>query len=400
MSREDDATMSREDDATMNREDDATMNREDDAMMNREDDATMNREDHCQQSEITPPSSFTHDPLTPSLTGEKSTEQLFNIIDDIRNYRTECDTPWLAFKLKPCDYTALESRILADGFLNRKLHFDYFPSIEQFVLRMPSTIHEGFGIAVVIDIVQHLGKIAHGNSPSAKFARDICCIGSSTITFNNPDYGRHDPDASFHHSDAKYPGVVMEVAWSQKARALPRLADEYILRSKGNIRVVIGFKFEYLHKHDKTATLSIWKAQQQIKDRGVELVAKQTVTDQVFRNADGTPNESPGSGLRLALEEFAPKALSKQFNDLSASIFIPAQELCRFLDNAERRTLKMKEEGLIEPTPAQLTLRPRSSTPPDEIHEEDKRAWQDEERRQAERSMRDDASYCPSSPSE
>lgn len=128
------------------------------------------------------------------------------------------------------------------------------------------------------DIVQQLDKITHGDSPSANFARDIRDSRSNTITFDDPEYGRHDPDASFRHSGAQYPGVVIEVAYSQKARALPRLADDYILGSDDNIRVVVGLKIEYLHK---TATLSVWKPQRRSKGGDIELAAEQTVADQV-----------------------------------------------------------------------------------------------------------------------
>ncbi len=58
---------------------------------------------------------------------------------------------------------------------------------------------------------------------------------------------------------------------------------------------------------------------------------------QVFRNDDGTRNNNPEAGLRLSVSEFAAEDLTKNFDDLSASIFISAQDLCRYLDNAERK---------------------------------------------------------------
>ena len=42
---------------------------------------------------------------------------------------------------------------------------------------------------------------------------------------------KHEPDASFWHDDAQYPGVIIEVAYSQKRKRLGRLAKEYVLDS-------------------------------------------------------------------------------------------------------------------------------------------------------------------------
>lgn len=60
-------------------------------------------------------------------------------------------------------------------------------------------------------MVQQLRDIAQGHSPSAIFAGAVRDGGSTTITFDDPEYERHDPDASFRHSNAQYPGVVVEV---------------------------------------------------------------------------------------------------------------------------------------------------------------------------------------------
>ncbi len=143
---------------------------------------------------------------------------------------------------------------------------------------MPSAVHEEFVATIVGDIAQKLCDIARSSSPSAIFAGLVRDSRSTTITFDDPDYGRHDPDASFRHSDAQYPGVIVEVAYSQKARALPRLADEYILGSDGNIRVMVGFNIGYSHK---MATVSVWRAGRLTHGGGVELTAEKVVTDQV-----------------------------------------------------------------------------------------------------------------------
>ena len=157
--------------------------------------------------------------------------------------------------------------------------YDYFPSAEQFVLRMPTHFHDVFLFRVVGEISHQLRSIARGESSSAIFAQDVEHCGSASIRFADADYGKHDPDAQFQHLRAQYPGVVIEVSYSQKRRDLARLADDYILGSDGNIRVVVGFKIEY---RGKKATLSIWRPQVQISDAGTEVLgAEPTVVDQV-----------------------------------------------------------------------------------------------------------------------
>lgn len=161
-----------------------------------------------------------------------------------------------------------------------KSRYDYFPSVERFVLRMPSGIHEIFLHSVVKALEQQISVIASSQSPSADFAQNISYYGSTTIFFDDPDYGKHDPDASFYHSQAQYPGIVLEVSYSQKRKDLARLADEYILGSDGNIPVVVGLDIEY---SGKEATLSIWRPQFLVNDAGEEeLQAEQTVINQVW----------------------------------------------------------------------------------------------------------------------
>jgi hypothetical protein len=78
-----------------------------------------------------------------------------------------------------------------------------------------------------------------------------------------------------------YPGVVVEVSYSQKRRDLSRLADDYILGSDAEIRAVVGIDLDY--RGGKRATLSVWCPRIEINDAGEkELVAHQTLSDLVY----------------------------------------------------------------------------------------------------------------------
>lgn len=143
---------------------------------------------------------------------------------------------------------------------------------------MPTPIHELIILEIIGEIQQQLKVISQGDGPSAEFAKEIKAEGSATIQFDEAQYGRHDPDGQLQHSQANYPGVVLEVANTQQGKKLALLADDYILGSDGDIQVVIGINVE----SDK-ATLSIWEPRIIPNDIGEnELVAVQVVAEQVF----------------------------------------------------------------------------------------------------------------------
>jgi hypothetical protein len=142
---------------------------------------------------------------------------------------------------------------------------------------MPTLLHETFIANVVEEIQAQLKSI---ESVSAAFAKEISSGGSASIKFIDEEYGKHDPDAQFQHSKAQYPGVVIEVSYSQKRKDLARLADDYILGSDSDIRVVVGLDIEY--NANKEAALSIWRPDIETNEAGEkELVARQTVINQV-----------------------------------------------------------------------------------------------------------------------
>jgi hypothetical protein len=101
-------------------------------------------------------------------------------------------------------------------------------------------------------------------------------------------YDSHKPDATFSHTSAQWPGVIIEVSFSQKETDLKNLAKDYILGSDENIQVVIGLNIEY--KNSKKASLSIWRPQyMKDEDKQEYLVSAQTVCEQLFRDELGNP---------------------------------------------------------------------------------------------------------------
>jgi deoxyinosine 3'endonuclease (endonuclease V) len=70
------------------------------------------------------------------------------------------------------------------------------------------------------------------------------------------------------------------LSYSQKKKDLSRLANEYILGSDADIRIVIGIDVKY--KGSKKASVSMWRPRIRVNNVGEkELFVGQTVTDQV-----------------------------------------------------------------------------------------------------------------------
>lgn len=92
---------------------------------------------------------------------------------------------------------------------------------------------------------------------------------------------KHEPDSSFWHDDAQYPGVVIEIAYSQKNKRLSRLAEDYLLDSDASIQVVVGLDIEHGKKGSRTATVSVWLTQVLHITNGDELRVVQKTMDEV-----------------------------------------------------------------------------------------------------------------------
>lgn len=145
---------------------------------------------------------------------------------------------------------------------------------------MQSWLHESVIVFITQEILRQLQIIGRSEGSSASFARNIRNTGSPTISSTDTECGPHSPDSAFKHVDAQYPGIIIEVSYSQKRKDLNRLADDYILGSDGNIRVVIGVDIEY--RASKRASISVWKPQFTRNDaEEEELYTIQSVVDQV-----------------------------------------------------------------------------------------------------------------------
>jgi hypothetical protein len=206
---------------------------------------------------------------------------------------------------------------------------------------------------------------------------------------------KYEPDASFWHKDARYPGLIIEVAYSQKRKRLGRLAEDYLLDSNatGSVQVVVGLDVEYGDKESRKATLSVWRTQVVNTADGDELRVVQEVEDDVCRSPslicvlysnisqafrDGVGKPTNHRGLRLQLSDLLTKNLHKKN--------------CNCLAAAE--AMEGRSESLSEHSiPPGLKKRKRSETPPDQMTSGDEAKYVEKEGRAAKRMAEGDSDY-------
>ncbi|KAF2007251.1 hypothetical protein P154DRAFT_614661 [Amniculicola lignicola CBS 123094] len=295
---------------------------------------------------ITPPSSFIDTPLTPPPTDEKAPTQATRVIalfKDIQAGRHIKEHPWTEFQLAKGEYDEIERQLRRDeslfGYVKDKIRYDYWGGSHQLVIRVPTGIHELFIDGVEDAIRSQLKAIRSGSDSTALFAQKVRPARSTEIYFPVDDAppatkSKHEPDTSFWHDDAQYPGVIIEVAYSQKKKRLGRLAEDYLLDSDASVQVVIGLDIEYGKKGSRKATLSVWRSHMIHTSDGDELRVVQDIADEAFRDDQGTPTNHPG--LRLQLSDFACEELTRgTIRGEGREIILSSQELCQYLATAE-----------------------------------------------------------------
>lgn len=133
-------------------------------------------------------------------------------------------------------------------------------------------------------IRSQLKAIRDGLSCKAQFAQKVHSARSSEVVFDmgaSSSQSKYEPDGSFCHVDAKYPGVIIEIVCSPKKRRLSRLAETYILDSDSSIRAVVGLDIKNGRNCSCKATLSVWRPQLSETADGVVLQAVEEVVDEV-----------------------------------------------------------------------------------------------------------------------
>ncbi|KAF2731036.1 hypothetical protein EJ04DRAFT_536892 [Polyplosphaeria fusca] len=333
--------------------------------------------------------SFAKDPLNPSPTEERPSSQrhrIFSLFESIRDGRHPRKEPWTEFRLGPGQYDEIERQLELDetlwGYVQDKIRYDYNADTRRLVIQTPST----------------LKAIRSGPGPEACFAQKMWLARLAEIEFpSDTQEGRkskYEPDASFWHEDAQYPGVIVEVAYSQKKKRLARLAEDYLLDSDANVQAAVGLDIEYGKEGSREATLSVWRTRLFPVDEGSALRAVQEIAC-LMHHLEPYETGSPANntGLRLRLSDLANKGLvQKVMGSQDRELAISAQQLCEFLGTAEARA---KRWGSLGKDSLGVGVRKRrgSETPPEEIALEDGAKYIHDEERAAKRVAEADDHY-------
>ncbi|KDN62218.1 hypothetical protein CSUB01_12299 [Colletotrichum sublineola] len=278
----------------------------------------------------------------------------------------------------------LRRRPSLSGFIEDKVQWDYDSASGIITLRMPAPVHDVFSTSVANEVHKQLQQIATQRDKDGAFAGQIINGGSSRILLQKTgewptdptiQLQRH-PDAQFQHKQAAFPGVVLEVSYSQDGKNLKKLAWDYILHSNGDIKAVIGLDINH---GVKPSTVSLWRPEY-TRDEGDDLDTLGVRTEISYR-AFRSPNLDHVNGtdvIQLALCDFTTDALS----DVStASICIKFERLAELLDEAEE-IQKAREQGSDGGIRSKRTLkkRPRSSSPAEQILSDDELVFRIQER--------------------
>ncbi|OAL30152.1 hypothetical protein AYO20_08868 [Fonsecaea nubica] len=288
---------------------------------------------HTQDDITTTPSQPDPPKVTPPLLLSVK-DEFNNAVRAVKNFKALSHVEpytWLRFSLSPAAYNQL-AEFLDNDDTFRGLETFYSSFTQEFAMGGETRVHAAFAPAVVRDILNGLARLEHpsldgfgGNVLNTASAKLALTVEGSTF--------EKCPDGSLLYLGARFPGVVMEVAHSQRAEDLPRLAEDYILGSGGRVRCVVGFKLPYPAGNE--ATLSVWIPKlTDLSDGRKSLDVEQLVKEEVFCTADGHPNQN-SAGLCLSLAYLAPtQEIRAMVNALPAElteIKISTAELYEYL---------------------------------------------------------------------
>jgi hypothetical protein len=153
-------------------------------------------------------------------------------------------------------------------------------------------IHDVFTISVIREIESQLRQIALDTpSPTiSTLANSVVFRGTSRIflegdpTTDDNESTKRSPDASFRHAEARYPCLVIETSFSQKRKDLERLAEDYILGSCGNVRMVVGLDIEY--RASRMATVSVWVPEEGVEEDGTPYLGVKNIVESEVSSAE------------------------------------------------------------------------------------------------------------------
>ncbi|KAI9761714.1 MAG: hypothetical protein M1840_001718 [Geoglossum simile] len=252
------------------------------------------------------------------------------------------DDQWIKIHIQVGDYEILQQQLRQEdlwGYVEDKIRYDWNPYTGELIYRMTTATHETFTFCFVddmLDWVKTFKKVTDVNLDLSSLASLVHYHSSSNIFYHNEDgddgSSKHSPDGSLACAEANYPGIVVETSFSPKHKDLPKLAEDYILSSLGNISVVIGFDIDY--RGTKKGTVSVWRPEEGFHKDDTPFLRVKTIVDaEPFRNSDGSL-VSDGN-LTLSFGDLFPACMTSSITRPLPTYTIPYLKFAGFLQFSE-----------------------------------------------------------------
>ncbi|KAI1345854.1 hypothetical protein F5Y01DRAFT_320341 [Xylaria sp. FL0043] len=268
-------------------------------------------------------------------------------------------------KLTPSQYEQLLERIENDKDCSNRLRFEYTHSTQQFEIRLTTALHAGVvGELNEQSALWRAELWKSSNSEVSSAAGTLRPYGNEDIRIAASE-GASDlksPDGGIKHVCSLFclPALVFEIGFSHNTKKeLKEKAEAYILRSKGEIRTVIGVWLGEMYKaecknekrlrklyranatdeitpqsyptDDKNVTgeasILVWRA---MADENNTVVIKR-VQEKKFRDATGKAIQP--AALRISLEDCVCKGVIHSVRKHETSILeISSEALCNIIE--------------------------------------------------------------------
>ncbi|RSL44543.1 hypothetical protein CEP54_014640 [Fusarium duplospermum] len=300
------------------------------------------------------------------------------------------DAPEFAqFKLDQEQYHKLRTKI--EHIFKR---FDYEPRRGCLTVRMPSPTHDFFAMYFRDTVCAQLNKLAtDGTDEMKELAMKIESAMGSRVLLKEVDDAndeiKREPDILFKYPGTVYPGVVIEVSYSQDGKDLRRLAQDYILYSNADVKLFIGVDLNY---HREPSTVSLWRPEIIDSGDGEELRTCQYLHAKPFLSSDGEVLNHDES-LTIDIRDFATEEVSSTWP--SAKINIQFSRLAQMAEDARQRQREQESTCPDVGVKSRRITRKRrlSSSPVQQLRPEDEDRVAGQEHAVAEKYYQADSDY-------
>lgn len=152
---------------------------------------------------------------------------------------------------------------------------------------MPSKLHDLFTKKVVLEIHNQINTAiaefskSSSTSSLAQFLQDVEETTTSDVQASDNPRHRRSPDASFCCNGAQFPGLVIETAYSQGSKSLRRVADDWVMLSDGNVKMVIGLEIGYRAKKNAKVIDKVYVWEPKWKMENVPVLTSECTVNKV-----------------------------------------------------------------------------------------------------------------------